>query len=430
MIELRRQVMLGDDASVESSGCRVVYDPVSNATTTAAALDALDLRSAPRDAHTAALRHYFAVPAGMEAPALNWELTYACTWRCRHCFAPTVHVKAPSRSSAGAESSRRHETVPEETIGSVIDLLRELRAREVSLTGGEVLLVANLPAIVRRLRQALPDLSIRVLLSGQGLARRAVDAGLLQALAATQACARVPLYGPTPEVHDWVTRTPGSFADVLGFAAAARDADARVHLGVQVLAETYPYLAATLRLAEEVSDGDFSLSTIIYPSLHGDGHDHGVSAGRLMYLLRSGSTAAVATEYLSFERGSCGSGCRFPTVDPLGSLRTCDIAGSPVGRLGDSAASLKRGLQPEPQRLAGDCLSCAHADACKRCPAFVGDSGCRPGHRARVAAASLVVGRRVKVARRLGCRLVDGTVDAALGPQTRPPSVEVVNACD
>jgi MoaA/NifB/PqqE/SkfB family radical SAM enzyme len=427
MIDLRRQVMLSDDGAISSGNGRLAYDPVSNATTTVATLDGLDSRSAPRDAHTAALCYYFAAPGGAASPALNWELTYACTWRCRHCFQPTVHVRPPRALEADDKRSGCVETVAEDTIDRVIDLLRGQKACEVSLTGGEVLLVGNLSTIVYRLREALPDLSVRVLLSGCNLPQRAAAMGLLSALADAQACARVPLYGPTPEVHDWVTRVPGSFDDIVGFVDLAREAGVRVHVGVQVLRETYPYLATTLQLAQELTDGDFSLSTIIYPALRGDGFDHGVSADQLMHLLRSSLTAAVATDYLSFEHRQCDSGCRYPTVDPVGRLRSCDIAGVPVGRLRDATESLRTELRPSSIKLAGDCLECTYASACKRCPTFLRDDRCRPGHGARVAAATLVVARRAEAARRLGYRFVDDTVAAALVPQAQESSQGVTD---
>lgn len=437
------QVAASGEAAAAAADGRLLYDPVANATTTAEVLDTAAAAAPP--AAAAALRYYFLAPDAA-APQLNWELTYACTWRCRHCLQPTAYVPAPAAGKDGARraadaagasgagaaapagGSTGVTTVTDDDLERVVALIRALGAREVSLTGGEVLLVTNLAAVLTRLHDAVPGLSLRVLLSGRGLPQRAAAAGLLSVLAATGACARVPLYGPTPEVHDWVTRVPGSFADVVDFAGLARAAGVRVHVGTQVLRETYPYLAATLRLAEHLSGGDFALSTIIYPSQHGDGSDHGLTADQLTHLLRNAPTAAVATDYLGVGCGQCASGCRYPTIDPAGAVRSCDIAGEPVGCLDDAPASLARGLQGRAAQPAGDCAGCAYAAVCKRCPAFVSDGHCAAGYRARVAVASLVAARRAEAARLLGWQFVDEAAGAALAPPVRPSSDRVSDA--
>jgi MoaA/NifB/PqqE/SkfB family radical SAM enzyme len=415
-MEWRRQVMVTEGgAGRATDGARLVYDPVSNATERVQDLLAVAGSSAC-DVRSTALRYYFLAP-GSVAPALNWELTYSCTWRCRHCFQPTRHVKAPAAGAAYAgevDGRGLHDpVVSDERVEQVIELLRTLEAREISLTGGEVLLVEDLPAIVRRLREALPDLSIRVLLSGRDLPRRALDGGLLSALAETGACARLPLYGPTAAIHDWVTRTPGGFEDVGHFARLARDRGVRVHVGVQVLSATYPFLAATLRLAEELSGADLSLSTVIYPARQGDGQDHALTTAQLMHLLRTGPTAAAAIDHLTFEAGRCASGCEYPTIGPLGDVRTCDIGGDRVGYLGEPAAWLQRKLQSRPVRTAEECTTCTHADVCKQCPAFLKEGRCAGDYRARLAAASLVVAHRVNAARQRGFGFLDDQVEAA-----------------
>jgi MoaA/NifB/PqqE/SkfB family radical SAM enzyme len=406
VIQLRRQVMrpagaIGRDAASPEDG-ELLYDPVSNAITSGRSMRALDEQAAPPDVAGAALLYYFTAPQDGVMPAFNWELTYACTWRCRHCFQPTVPAGDPEVASAGAAPSPGAVMIAGEVIERVSALLRDLRVPELSLTGGEVLLVANLAEVVARLRAAVPGLSLRVLLSGRNLPKRVAAAGLLPVLAAAHACIRVPLYGPTPEVHDWVTRTPGSFDDVVGLVALAQEAGVRVHLGVQVLRETYPYLAGTLRLAHELEGSDFALSAIVYPPHHGDGGDHGLNADQLMQLLRTRGTAAAATDYISSGCGRCRSGCQHPTIDPGGALRSCDIGGRRMGRLGDNPEGLAACLYSPWTEATTDCDVCELSGVCKRCPAFLQDGHCPAGYRMLVAAAAAVVEHRIAAAQRLG----------------------------
>lgn len=140
-----------------------------------------------------------------------WELTLRCDQPCTHCG-----------SRAGTQ--RSDELSTEEALG-VVRQLRELRAREVVLIGGEAYLHPGFPDILR----ALKDAGIRpgMTTGGRGiteaLARQAADAGLY--------AASVSIDGLEP-THDLMRAAPGSFASAtaaLRFLSAA---------GVRVAANT------------------------------------------------------------------------------------------------------------------------------------------------------------------------------------------------
>ena len=132
-----------------------------------------------------------------------WELTLRCDQPCTHCG-----------SRAGTE--RPDELSTDEALG-VVRQLRELRAREVVLIGGEAYLHPGFLDIVRALKAAgiRPGLTTGGRGMTEALARQVAEAGLY--------AASVSLDGLEP-THDLMRAAPGSFASAtaaLGFLAAA-----------------------------------------------------------------------------------------------------------------------------------------------------------------------------------------------------------------
>jgi len=92
---------------------------------------------------------------------LRVSVTDRCQLRCRYCRPAGATGQPPSAPLSGAE-----------LVAFVRQLQRTHRVRKVRLTGGEPLLRADLPALVRRLAGlGVPDLTLTT--NGQALARQA-----------------------------------------------------------------------------------------------------------------------------------------------------------------------------------------------------------------------------------------------------------------
>lgn len=396
--DLKAHIMIGwpgPPSTLADRSC-TFYDPISDTALPAQSTDPRATIAALAPGLRGAYEYYFLTQPPKARRAFNWELTYFCSWSCRHCFQPT------KRASSG---SRQVEVGPD-VVRDVVCAMARWDAEEISLTGGEVLLVRGLADLIRSLRKAVPSARIRLLASGMDLEARPGLRAVLEECAESDVCIRIPVYGPTAEIHDWVTGCQGSLESLSAFVDLARDAGARVTVGVGILRETYPFLEETLAHASELAAGDVSISTIVYPCKSGTHSSDMLAPSQLARLLGKRATAAAAADYLSLER-QCASGCLFPTIDPSGLLHACDVVPSAIGDLGTPAISeLLDEWAIEREVAAAECETCQSASLCKKCFAFTRAS-CPEEYRSLVRMAGLIVGVRARQALVAGLRFVD-----------------------
>jgi MoaA/NifB/PqqE/SkfB family radical SAM enzyme len=130
----------------------------------------------------------------------NLDLTYRCNFNCRHCWL---------RIPPGA-SERRDELSLEE-IRTLVDESRARGCREWAISGGEPLLRPDFSEIFDYLTRKTAN----YFLNTNGSLITPETAQLLR----RRGIKMVALYGATPEIHDHVTRTPGSFDSTMrGFS--------------------------------------------------------------------------------------------------------------------------------------------------------------------------------------------------------------------
>ncbi len=118
------------------------------------------------------------------------DLTWRCNENCVHCYLD-------------------HAGTPELDTTEVKDLLEQLAASGtffLSLSGGEILLRPDLVEIVEHARSLLCNLTLKT----NGILLTPAHARRFAALAVSQV--HVSIYSHRPEVHDAITRVPGSFA--------------------------------------------------------------------------------------------------------------------------------------------------------------------------------------------------------------------------
>jgi radical SAM protein with 4Fe4S-binding SPASM domain len=178
-------------------------------------------------------------------------VTYRCNAACVFCY-------AGCNCTANPVGNAREMTLDE--VRRVLDrIAREAKVPSVSFTGGEATLREDLPDMVAH----AVALGLRTNLVTNGL--RAADAGLCGRLAAAGLhSAQVSVEGTTAEVHEAITRVPGSFARTLEGLGNLRAAGLRVHTNTTICRENahqaaeYPRFAkGTLRLER------FSMNLVI-----------------------------------------------------------------------------------------------------------------------------------------------------------------------
>jgi MoaA/NifB/PqqE/SkfB family radical SAM enzyme len=122
--------------------------------------------------------------------AVIWDITYACPLRCGHCY---------------SESGRRpkRELPPEEAL-RLCDVLVSMRPRVVQFSGGEPLLVRELPALLERLEAG----GVRSSLYTSGYGVDEESAAWIARLAWT---IHVSVDGADAATHDFIRGRKGSF---------------------------------------------------------------------------------------------------------------------------------------------------------------------------------------------------------------------------
>ncbi len=159
------------------------------------------------------------------------ELTARCNERCIHCYAES--------------SPERTEALPRDTVLDLLEDAASLGFQLVQFTGGDPLLCPFLVEAARRAR----DLGLGVEVYTNGLALRP---DLLADLAALRADFALSLYGDSAEVHDRVTRVPGSHARTSDAIRRAIAAGCRVRVGIILMGENAGRGEATIAYARSL----------------------------------------------------------------------------------------------------------------------------------------------------------------------------------
>lgn len=129
----------------------------------------------------------------------NWDMTYACQLRCTHCY-----------SESGRRASRR---LSRQDMLRVADVLGAMKLRSVHLSGGEPLLIPELPEVIPRL--TAHGVPVALFTNGMRLSDTTVEA-----LAPLLSAIHVSVDGATAQVHDRIRGHQGSFEKALGALAA------------------------------------------------------------------------------------------------------------------------------------------------------------------------------------------------------------------
>jgi MoaA/NifB/PqqE/SkfB family radical SAM enzyme len=242
-----------------------------------------------------------------------YELTYRCNHLCTFCNNPL--------SRTGAELTT------EEAFG-VLRQLKELGVLYVTLTGGEPLLRQDFWEIAEEARRL--KFAIRVFTNAYLIDDEVADR--LRELAIVETS--ISIHGSTAEVHEKLTRIPGSFQRVLDAVRRLRERDMRVVLKTPVTRLNEHDLFEIKRIADE-NEAFMVFDTSITPRFDGDISPLGLAPSEDFYRwfwgkegrpLRNGVEPRPKT-YQGREEleGCCGTGRSGLMVDPYGNVFPCAL---------------------------------------------------------------------------------------------------------
>jgi radical SAM protein with 4Fe4S-binding SPASM domain len=294
--------------------------------------------------------------------SVMFEITGRCNLDCQHCY---LDIKHPPEELSTAE------------IFSVLSQLAEAGTFFLTITGGEVTLRKDLLPILRRAREL--GFAVRLYTSGTrltwDLAREIAKLHLVGV--------EMSLYGTRADVHDAITRRPGSHRKTLRAAIMLRRLGVSVVLKTPLLSPLEGDHGAFMSLAARVGAlGRIDPSIMV----RRDGDERPAA-------LRP-STEALATAFREIgghtegtalpppvhpDNAPCAIGRRTARIGPDGSVFPCSTYPQAVGNLRERSfrdiwwggSPLLARLRAITQKdLGPSCGSCSKSGYCSRCLAM------------------------------------------------------------
>ncbi len=252
-----------------------------------------------------------------------YEVTHRCNLGCEHCYLSEGPVgrPRPTREELSLEEIRR-----------ILDQLAEAGTMFLTLSGGEVFLRRDALEIVAHARSR--GLSVTVFTTGTLLtpeaATRLADLHPLSV--------EVSIYSPQPEVHDRVTRIPGSHARSLRALRLLKERGVIIAIKSPLMSLNSGEYHGIVALAEELGAG-YGFDPMLVPRR--DGNMAPVNLGLDQQQLYNIFSDPVLAKELSQPvkclplpgEEICATGRRHCLISPYGDLFPCMVFPVPAGNL-------------------------------------------------------------------------------------------------
>lgn len=293
--------------------------------------------------------------------SVSLELTYRCSERCVHCY---------------VDDSCRCNPEPELTLEEYKDILHQLKdlgCVNLLLTGGEVCLHKHFLEVA----QYAVSLGFLVDVYTNGISMTDEQFDALCAMKVNSVS--FSLYSGVPEVHDAITKVPGSFERTVKRMMMFKCAGVDTYIKTVVIQQNLDSLHTLFELGKRLRI-EVAPATAIADSHSGQS----AQACRLqtqeqrikaIHLIRKYSTDSGQYADRNLDETVCRAAVTGLSVDPYGGVHPCLAFPEPVGSVRKSTireiwhnASLMRQLRNLHFReLSADCSNCAYAGRCAVC---------------------------------------------------------------
>jgi len=303
------------------------------------------------------------------------DLTCRCNLRCRHCW-----LRIPANDPSGKKELSFDE------ISRIIAEARAMGCRKWSISGGEPMLRPDFVEIFDMITRS----SFPYSLNTNGTLITPSIARLLKRKGAKM----VALYGATKEVHDQITRTPGSFEATMQGFAYLREAKTGFIVQLIPMRGNYHQYAAMIELARSLSPVYRMGAPWLYFSACGSAaRNREISRQRLdpvsVINLDLPDTMdddeRITTAFSPFGEddrlfAACIEGGRAFHIDPYGGMTFCCFIRDPALRCNLQKGSFREAWDDFIPSLADkvlgnseyrkNCGSCDKSTNCRWCPAY------------------------------------------------------------
>ena len=292
------------------------------------------------------------------------DLTYRCNERCVHCYLD-------------------HHDHGEMTTAEIKDLLDQMAAAGVfylTISGGEIMMRRDFFEILEHAR--LRTFCIK--LKTNGILIRKQEADRIKALGVESV--QVSIYSHIPEVHDAITKLPGSLEQSIEAIRRLRAHGIQVTIANVLMVQNVNDFEGVRALANELG-AKFNLDPTITPMMDGDRNvlDLNVDESKLREVFRNQSLvvediAEVCAPPLGpgeedMDQLPCSAGHSACYVSPYGDVYPCVQFPLPSGNVRHTKFLDIWRDSPQLNEVRGialrdlpSCSKCTHGATCSRCP--------------------------------------------------------------
>jgi AdoMet-dependent heme synthase len=295
--------------------------------------------------------------------SVQLDLTYRCNERCIHCYLD-------------------HDDHGEMTTAEIKDLLDQMAASGVfylTISGGEILMRRDFFEILEHARARTFCISLKT----NGVLIRKKEAARLRELGVERV--QISIYSHRAEVHDAITKMPGSFRQSIAAVRFLRAQGLRVTMANVLMTQNASDYLSVQALAAEL-DATFMLDPTITPMMDGDRSilKLNVDQAALQGVFRDGALVGNVEEFCAPPQGvdedaldmlPCSAGHTACYVSPYGDVYPCVQFPLPSGNVRRTkfvdiwrdSPQLKE-VRSITLRDMPSCSQCAHGATCTRCP--------------------------------------------------------------
>jgi radical SAM protein with 4Fe4S-binding SPASM domain len=295
--------------------------------------------------------------------SVHLDITYRCNERCVHCYLD-------------------HDDHGEMTTAEIEDVLNQLSDVGVfflTLSGGEVLMRRDFFQIVEHARRLLFNVKVKT----NGVMIREAHARRIRELGVEQV--QISVYSHRPEVHDAITKLPGSLKRTIEAIRFLKSQGLKVVIANVLMTSNLFDNTGVMALAKEL-DVFYTLDPTITPKMDGDTSVLAlrIPGSDLQQVFRSEELVGNVEEFCAppptpgediMDGLPCSAGHTACYITPYGDVFPCVQFPLPSGNVRQQRFIEIWQNSPQLNEIRSirardlpTCSSCAHVGTCTRCP--------------------------------------------------------------
>jgi len=295
--------------------------------------------------------------------SVHFDITYRCNERCVHCYLD-------------------HDDLGEMTTGEIEDVLDQLAGAGVfflALSGGEVLMRRDFFDIVEHARRRLFNVKIKT----NGVMIREPEARRLRQLGVEQV--QISVYSHRPEVHDGITKLPGSLRRTIEAIRFLKLQGLKVTMANVLMTGNLFDNQGVMSLAKDLGVS-YTLDPTITPKIDGNTAVLALRApaAELRRVFRNEELVGNVAEFCAppaapdedvMDGYPCSAGHTSCYISPYGDVFPCVQFPLPSGNLRREKfveiwrhSSALKEVRSIRARDLTTCSTCSHVGSCSRCP--------------------------------------------------------------